>query len=116
MTPQEQARLGGRPVSLEAQDLYLKGRFHWQTSDTEQMQKSIEYFKQAIAKDPVMRWLMWAFGCVRGLSYRPDRKDYVAQACGAAGKAMELDENLGEAHASWMPAWTNGTGVEGRGT
>ena len=77
VTPQEQARLATRPVSLEAQDLYLKGRFNWQTRDTERMLKSIEYFNQAIAREPgyalAFAGLADAYGV---LSYRLDRKDY----------------------------------------
>jgi TolB-like protein/Flp pilus assembly protein TadD len=101
VTPQEQTRLAKHPTSLEAQDLYLKGRFNWQTRDTERMLKSIEYFNQAIAKEPeyalAFAGLADAYNVV---SYRLGRKDYQARACEAARRALELDESLGEAHAS----------------
>src|SRR5437667_11397511 len=36
----------------EAYQLYLKGRFYWNKRTVEGMQKSIEYFQQAIERDP----------------------------------------------------------------
>jgi len=101
VTPQEQLLIVSHPVSLEAQDLYLKGRFNWQTRDTERMLKSTEYFSQAIAREP--RYALAFAGLADAynvLSYRMDRKDYQARACQAANKALELDDSLGEAHAS----------------
>ena len=101
VTPQEQARLGGRTVSFEAQDLYLKGRFNWQTRDTGRMLKSLEYFNQAILKEPgyalAYSGLADAYNV---LAYRLDRKDYHARACEVVNKALQLDDSLGEAHAS----------------
>src|SRR5437667_1812119 len=38
--------------STEAYQLYLKGRYHWNKWTPEGWQKSIEYFQQAIEKDP----------------------------------------------------------------
>ena len=65
------------------------------------MLKSIEYFNQAIAREPgyalAFAGLADAYDVI---SYRLDRKDYQTRACEAAKKALELDENLGEAHAS----------------
>jgi Flp pilus assembly protein TadD len=101
VTPQEEARLGRRPANLEAQDLYQKGRFQWQTRDPVRMQEGIEYFQQAIARDPGYALpYVGLSDSYAVLGYQPDRKDYVAQACRAARKAIELDANLGEAFAS----------------
>jgi TolB-like protein/Flp pilus assembly protein TadD len=101
VTPQEQARLGGHPVNLEAQDLYLKGRFNWQTRDTGRLQASIEYFNQAIAKDQTYALpYVGLSDSYAVLGYQPDRKDYAELACRAARKAMELDAKLGDAYAS----------------
>src|SRR5437667_10789454 len=38
--------------SNEAYQLYLKGRFYWNKRTEEGMQKSLEYFQQAIERDP----------------------------------------------------------------
>jgi TolB-like protein/tetratricopeptide (TPR) repeat protein len=101
LTPQEQARLGARPVSFEARELYLKGRFNWQTRDTDRLLKSVEYFKQAIGKEP---GYALAFAGLADsyfvLENRTDRPDLLALGCEASKKAVELDDNLGEAHAA----------------
>jgi len=101
VTPQEQRRLIARPVGVEAQELYLKGRFNWQTRDTGRMQKSIEYFNEALIREP--RYAMAYAGLADAysvLSYRLGRKEFLTQACAAARKAIELDDGLGDAHAS----------------
>jgi TolB-like protein len=38
--------------NLEAYQLYLKGRFHWNKRSADGLQKAVEYFQQAIGKDP----------------------------------------------------------------
>src|ERR1700733_5491948 len=40
------------PNSYEAYDLYLRGRFFWNKRTLEGFREAIEYFQQAIAKDP----------------------------------------------------------------
>ena len=56
-----QAQLTGAEKSLiakaptakpEAYELYLKGRFFWNKRTGDDLRKSIQYLKQAIAKDP----------------------------------------------------------------
>ena len=38
--------------NAEAYELYLKGRFYWKKRTEEGLKKSIEYFQQALQKDP----------------------------------------------------------------
>ena len=45
-------------VNPEAYELYLKGRFFWNKRTGDDLRKSIEYLKQAIAKTPTTRWRM----------------------------------------------------------
>src|SRR5260370_28206844 len=53
LTAQEQARLANRhAINPEAYQLYLKGRYYWYKLTPEGMQKAIEYFQQALEKDP----------------------------------------------------------------
>lgn len=53
LTTTEQERVSKTyTTSSEAQQLYLKGRFHWNKRTTEDFQKAREYFQQAIANDP----------------------------------------------------------------
>src|SRR5439155_9586260 len=56
-----QARLSGSEKSAiskkptadpEAHEFYLKGRFFWNKRNAPDLRKSIDYFNQAIAKDP----------------------------------------------------------------
>src|SRR6266849_6600178 len=40
------------PQSYEAYDLYLKGRYFWNQRTNEGIRRAIDYFQQAVAKDP----------------------------------------------------------------
>ena len=104
LTPQEQARLIPRPVSPEAHDLYLKGRFSWHTRDPDRLRQSVEYFNQAIGKEPryalAYAGLADSYSVLMGRSNGSSRQDLEARSCEAARKAIELDDSLGEAHAS----------------
>ncbi len=105
LTPQEQTRLASaRPVNPHAYELYLKGRFYWSKRTDEGLKKSVEYYNQALEEDPTYA-LAWA-GLANtylqmGGEYRllppPDARP---RAKAAALKALDLDPNLGEAHAS----------------
>jgi TolB-like protein len=53
VTPQERARLAqARPVSPDAHEAYLKGRYFWNLRTEDGLKESIEYFQQATEKDP----------------------------------------------------------------
>src|SRR5207248_680657 len=53
LTSQEQARPPGvRPVSPEAYEAYIWGRYFWNKRTDEGLKKGVEYFQQAINKDP----------------------------------------------------------------
>jgi serine/threonine-protein kinase len=104
LTPQEQTRLAStRPVNPDAHEAYLKGRYYWNLRTEEGLKKSIEYFQQAIEKDP---------GCALAYAGLADSyvvvstwnvmapKEAYPRAKAAAFKALEMDETLAEAHAS----------------
>jgi TolB-like protein/DNA-binding winged helix-turn-helix (wHTH) protein len=82
--------------STEAYQLYLKGRYYWNRRSPAAIKKGVEYFGQAIALDTDYA-LAYA-----GLadSYVMLGKDWHAQAKAAAARALELDEQLAEAHTS----------------
>jgi tetratricopeptide (TPR) repeat protein len=107
-----QAKLSGSELTAmtkaptansEAYELYLKGRFFWNKRRGEDLLKSIEYFNQAIAKDPNYALayagladsylLLSSYGAVSPAKSYP-------QAKAAAEKALELDHTLSEPHAS----------------
>src|SRR5207248_5735477 len=49
----EKTAMSKKPTANpEAYELYLKGRFFWNKRTAADLRKSIEYFNQAIAKDP----------------------------------------------------------------
>ncbi|NNE66471.1 MAG: protein kinase [Pyrinomonadaceae bacterium] len=90
-------------ANSEAQQLYLKGRFHWNKRNTKDFEKAATFFREAIEKDPKYALAYSGLADTYALmplysSVRP--KDIMPQAKTAALKAIELDDNLAEAHAS----------------
>jgi TolB-like protein/DNA-binding winged helix-turn-helix (wHTH) protein len=90
-------------VSYEAYDLYLEGRYFWNKRTYEGFQQAAEYFQQAIAKDPNYARAYAGLADTLGLISvwhwgRPT--ELMPKARNAAVKALELDENLAEAHTS----------------
>ena len=88
--------------SSEAYQLYLKGRYYWKKYTKDGMDKSIEYFKQAIEKDPsyalAYSGLADAY-VVLGVMYLPPNQVF-PKAKEAAQKALTLDESLAAGHIS----------------
>lgn len=90
-------------TNAEAQQLYLKGRFHWNKRNVKDFELSIGYFKQAVEKDPNYALAYSGLADAYALmplygDFRP--KDFMPQAKQSALRALELDPNLAEAHAS----------------
>ena len=87
--------------SNEAYQLYLKGRFYWNKRTGESIKKSIEYFNQAIEKDPsfALAYAGLADSYVVPANPLPPREK-MPKAKAAAMRALELDETLAEAHTS----------------
>jgi len=101
LTPQEQKQLAsGGSTNSEAYQLYLQGRFHWYKGDEASLQKSIDYYQQALAKD--RKYALAYAGLAdsyAGFSdwYLPP-KQVMPKAKAAAARALELDESLAAAH------------------
>jgi serine/threonine protein kinase/tetratricopeptide (TPR) repeat protein len=87
--------------SNEAYQLYLKGRFYWNKRTSDANKKSIEYFNQAIEKDPsfVLAYAGLADCYVVPANQLPPR-EAMPKAKAAAKRALELDDSLAEAHTS----------------
>jgi len=103
LTSQQQAHLAAaRPVDPEAHELYLKGRYFWNKRDEEGLSKAVEYFQQAIAKDPnyAAAYAGLADAYSLGGGHLTSDADVMAKAKAAADKALELDHDLAEAEAS----------------
>ncbi len=100
----EETAMSKKPTANpEAYELYLKGKFFWNKRTAADLRKSIEYFNQAIEKDPgyalayaalAQSWkLLPAFN-----GGAP--QDCFPQAESAAKKALALDDTLSDAHAA----------------
>ena len=99
LTPQEHTRLSSaRRVNPEAYEAYLKGRYYLVKWTDEGSKLAIEYFQQAINKDPKCAVAYASLAEVYVTNSPLPRKDSVASAKAAATKALELDDTLGEAH------------------
>ncbi len=104
VAPAQKSNAASRQLSPEAQDLYLQGRFGWDTRRQDQLLKSIDYFEQAIAKEPryalAYAGLSDSFSVLSGRATGPNRKLLLDRAKEAAQKAIALDDTLSDAHTS----------------
>jgi DNA-binding winged helix-turn-helix (wHTH) protein/Tfp pilus assembly protein PilF len=99
--------LGAHPLhqaaNREAEDYYLKGRFYWNKRTPESLNQALEAFTQAIAHDPnysdAYVGLADCYNLLREFSAMPGNEAYF-KAFAAAKKAVELDPQSSEAHAS----------------
>jgi len=97
----------------EAYRIYLKGRHHWNKWTEEGFYKAIEYFHQAVEKDPsyalAHAGVADSYVLLGWNSYLPP-KDAFPKAKAAALTALQFDPDLGEAHTPlaavfWLYDW-----------
>jgi TolB-like protein/Tfp pilus assembly protein PilF len=90
-------------TSAEAYQLYLKGRFYWNKRTLNDLNKALPFFDQAIQKDPgyalAYSGLADTYALLPVYGGGPAR-EFMPRAKLAAQKALSLDDNLAEAHAS----------------
>src|SRR5262245_33490546 len=90
-------------ASTEAYELYLKGRFFWNKRTGADLRTAIEYFNQALGKDPsyglAYAGLADSYGLL-SIYGAASPTDSFPQAKAAAKKALEFDDTLAEAHTS----------------
>ena len=87
--------------SNEAYQLYLKGRFYWNKRTVETNKKSIQYFNQAIEKDPSFALAYAGLADCYVIRINPlQPREKMLKAKAAAIRALELDDSLSEAHTS----------------
>ena len=103
LTRQDQIRLTKQPTAnIEAFNLYLRGRYFWNKYNKEWVLKAIDAFKQAIEIDShyalAYCGLADAYFRLSNVSLQP--REVLPRAKEAALKAVQIDENLAEAHAS----------------
>jgi len=85
--------------NTEAYQLYLKGRYHWNKRTEEGREKALEYFEQAVNKDPNYAL---AYTGLADIPYGQEvpPKDAAQKKKSAAIKALQIDDRLAEAHTS----------------
>jgi DNA-binding winged helix-turn-helix (wHTH) protein/tetratricopeptide (TPR) repeat protein len=103
LTSQDEMRLTKKPTeNIEAFNLYLRGRYFWNKYNKEWVLKAIEAFQQAIAIDAnyalAYCGLADAYFRLSNVHFQP--REVLPKAREAALRAVEIDENLAEAHAS----------------
>ncbi len=89
--------------NVEAYQLYLKGRYFWNKRTEDALKKGIEYFEQAIQKDPNYALAYAGLAdsyALLDLYTGLQRGDVFPKARAAAAKALEIDDALAEAHTS----------------
>ncbi|OFV93932.1 MAG: hypothetical protein A3G76_00735 [Acidobacteria bacterium RIFCSPLOWO2_12_FULL_65_11] len=100
LTGEDKARATKRYTeNAEAYQLYLKGRFYWNQGTIGGFKRSIEFFEQAIAKDPRYA-LAYAGLADSNLFLGSFWVEAISEAKAAAVKAIELDPTLAEAHVA----------------
>jgi tetratricopeptide (TPR) repeat protein len=91
------------PPNAEAQELYLKGEYHWTKRTPEDLNKAVDYFTQSIVKDPSYAQayvgLANCYNLLREFSVMPPDKAY-PRALAAAQRAVDLDDTSAGAHNS----------------
>jgi TolB-like protein/DNA-binding winged helix-turn-helix (wHTH) protein len=93
-----------RSVNTEAQDLYMEGRFAWNFAENaDASQKAVNYFQQAVDKDPSFAKAYAALAsvysvCIPGMAQGP--RDRMPKAREFAMKALALDNTISESHGT----------------
>jgi serine/threonine protein kinase/tetratricopeptide (TPR) repeat protein len=102
LTGEEKRRMTrGLTGNSEAYRFYLKGRYFWNKRTQQDTQKAIQYFQQAIEKEPAYASAYAGLSDCYVLPYAPvQRRERIPRARAAAAKALELDDTLAEAHTS----------------
>jgi TolB-like protein/Flp pilus assembly protein TadD/predicted Ser/Thr protein kinase len=104
LSGEEKKRLAkGSTSSSEAYQLYLNGRFHWNKRTEEELNKAIEYFRQSIERDP--NYALAYVGLADTYLVLPEYGRMAPSVAAprtkaALTRALEIDADLAEAHAS----------------
>ncbi|MEP6719625.1 MAG: protein kinase, partial [bacterium] len=107
----ELSRVGSlHTANAEAYEFYLKGRFYWNKRTGESLKQSIDYFNQAIEKDPTYALayvgLADAYIVIPYFSVVSPQESY-PKAKAAAKRALEIDDTLAEAHTAMAAVLMN---------
>jgi len=96
------APVSARTTDPETYDLYLWGRYHWNTRTPEGLFKAVEFFNRAIERDssyaPAYTGLADSYDLL--MVYDQPPLEIMPKAKAAALRALELDETQSQAHAA----------------
>ncbi|HSY90323.1 MAG TPA: tetratricopeptide repeat protein [Candidatus Binatus sp.] len=97
-----QISANSRVVAPEVYELYLKGRFFWNKRTDQGMKKAAEYFQQAIDRDPNYAPAYVGLADCYEFNEPPTLppESLAVKTKQMAKRALELDQSLGEAHAT----------------
>ncbi len=104
LTGSEKSAIAKKPTeNPEAYELYLKGRYFWNRRTGENLKQALTYLQQAVEKDPsyglAYAGIADCYSTLIVYTNDPPRK-YIAPAFTAARRAVELDDQLAEAHTA----------------
>jgi Tfp pilus assembly protein PilF len=87
----------------QAEQLYLKGTYYWQKRTPESLNQAVDYFTQAVVRDPqyaeAYAGLADCYNLLREYSLMPPNEAY-PRAEAAAKRAIALDDSLSDAHSA----------------
>jgi tetratricopeptide (TPR) repeat protein len=87
----------------QAEALYLTGRYYWNKRTPEDLNRALDYFTQAIVRDPqharAYAGLADTYNLLGEYTAMP-RREAFARSMAAAKRAIALDDSLAEAHCS----------------
>ncbi|MBV9154970.1 MAG: tetratricopeptide repeat protein [Acidobacteriaceae bacterium] len=110
---------GAHVPDPEAKDLYLKGRYYWSKRNPEALKTAVDYFTQAIVRDPnyakAYVGLADSYNLLREFAAMPADEAFT-RATAAAKRAVALDNESAEAHTSlgfclFWGAWNQQAGL-----
>src|SRR3954454_7057164 len=111
LTGSEKAAMSTKPTANpEAYELYLKGRFFWNKRTSFDLPRAVEYFNQAISKDP--NYALAYAGLADAYVLYPDYgvgapDEFYPKAKEMAVNAINLEPSLGAPHAALGAVYTN---------
>jgi len=111
LTGSEKDAMSKKPTANpEAYELYLQGRFFWNKRTDVDLPRAVEFYEQAIAKDP--NYALAYAGLADCYVLYPDYgvgapAEYYPKAREMAEKALSLDATLAEPHAALGMIYTN---------
>src|SRR5579884_2301763 len=102
LRPREEVKALSHPVDSQAYDLYLRGRYLWNQRTDYGVSKAAEYFQEAVNLDPdyAQAYVGLADCYLFGVPQTDPPNVLATKAKAMLKSALQLDDSLGEAHAS----------------